>query len=145
MSRAELPALREALLADVLVRFAYRGLALSAAVAELSVLARLPGRVGDAELELLLARIDSEHRAGRLNTHPAGRWAGAPTGVAIARRFGVGKTKLRAVRDAYYVVYLGLPPFDANEPLDVAGMHADPDQPRPCGGRTHAASPDRLP
>jgi len=121
MSWTELFALREAHLADVLVRFAYRGLPLSAALAELAELISRPGRIGDAELDLLLARIDSEHRAERLKIHPSGPWAGAPTGVAIARRFGVGKVKLRAVRIAYYTLYLGLPPFDADKPLDSAG------------------------
>uniref|UniRef100_UPI003F4966DC hypothetical protein n=1 Tax=Amycolatopsis sp. CA-096443 TaxID=3239919 RepID=UPI003F4966DC len=122
MSRAGLSALREAQLADVLVRFAYRGLPLSAALTELAALTSRPDRVADAELELLLARIDSEHRAGRLRTHQSGRWAGAPTGAAIAQQCGVGKAKLRAVRDAYYILYLGLPPFDADEPLEDAGV-----------------------
>ncbi|KOV77638.1 hypothetical protein [Nocardia sp. NRRL S-836] len=117
MSRAKFSALREAQLASVLVRFAYRGLSLSAALAELAELTSRPDRVADAELGLLLARIDSEHRAGRLKTHPTGPWAGAPTGVAIAQQLGIGKAKLRAVRDAYYVLYRGLPPFDADEPL----------------------------
>ncbi|MET9265287.1 hypothetical protein [Amycolatopsis sp. NPDC004079] len=120
MSRAGFSALREAQLADVLVRFAYRGLPLSAALAEITALVGRPGRVSDDELDVLLARIDSEHRAGRLRTHPAGLWAGAPTGIAIARGFGIGKAKLRAVRDAYYTLYLGLPPFDADEPLATA-------------------------
>ncbi|MEC3979042.1 hypothetical protein [Amycolatopsis sp. H20-H5] len=40
-----------------------------------------------------------------------------PAGQAIAERFGVGKVKLRNVRDAYYTLPLGLPPFNADEPL----------------------------
>lgn len=122
MSRVGLSALREAQLADVLVRFAYRGLPLSAALTELAELTRRPDRVADTELELLLARIDNEHRAGRLKTHQSGRWAGAPTGVAIAQQCGVGKAKLRAVRDAYYILHLGMPPFDADEPLNSADV-----------------------
>lgn len=61
--------------------------------------------------------IDEAHRAGRLNTHQSRRWAGAPTQRAIAHLVQVGKNRgrLRYLRDAYYTLRLGLPPFQAGD------------------------------
>ncbi|MFE5565920.1 hypothetical protein ACFQ68_13120 [Amycolatopsis japonica] len=103
--------------AEVLLRFRRRSLPLTAAIGELTRLARRPHVLDDDELQSLLSRIDHAHRDGILRTHTAGPWAGAPTGRAIAEQFGVGKVKLRDVRDAFYTLHLGLPPFDADEPI----------------------------
>ncbi|MBE1580448.1 hypothetical protein ACFORH_43210 [Amycolatopsis roodepoortensis] len=103
--------------AEVLLRFRRRALPLTAAIGELARLARRPQILDDHELQSLLSRIDHAHRSGTLRAHVEGPWAGAPTGRAIAERFGVGKVKLRDVRDAYYTLHLGLPPFDADEPV----------------------------
>uniref|UniRef100_UPI003F49AB89 hypothetical protein n=1 Tax=Amycolatopsis sp. CA-293810 TaxID=3239926 RepID=UPI003F49AB89 len=103
--------------AEVLLRFRRRALPLIAAIGELTRLARRPHVLDDDELQSLLSRIDHAHRDGTLRIHTEGPWAGAPTGRAIAERYGVGKVKLRDVRDAYYTLYLGLPPFDADEPV----------------------------
>lgn len=105
--------------AEVLLRFRRRALPLTAAIEELTRLARRPRVLDDSELQSLLSRIDHAHRGGTLKTHVAGLWAGAPTGRAIAERFGVGKVKLRDVRDAYYTLHLGLPPFNADETVPV--------------------------
>ncbi len=103
--------------AELLLRFRRRRIALSAAIIELTALARRPAMLTDDELASHLARIDHAHRGGAVKTHLTGPWAGAPTGRAIAGHLGVGKTKLRAVRDAYYTLYLGLRPYDADEPV----------------------------
>ena len=103
--------------AELLLRFRRRRIALSAAITELTALARRPAMLTDDELASHLDRIDHAHRVGALKTHPTGPWAGAPTGRAIAGHLGVGKTKLRAVRDTYYTLYLGLRPYDADEPV----------------------------
>lgn len=102
--------------AEMLLRFRRHALPLTAAIDELTRLSRRPQVLGDTELQSLLSSIDHAHRDGILKIHRVGQWTGAPTGRAIAERFGVGKAKLRDVRDAYYTLYLGLPPFDANEP-----------------------------
>lgn len=105
--------------AELLLRFRRHELPITAAIAELH---RLAGRalvVDDVELRSLLARVDHAHMTGSLNTHPSGSWTGAPTGRAIAVTFGIGKRKLRVVRDAYYTLHLGLCPYDADESLAV--------------------------
>ncbi|MEC3978055.1 hypothetical protein QMK34_22525 [Amycolatopsis sp. H20-H5] len=114
--------------AEVLLRFRRRALPLTAAIEELTRLARRSSVLDDSELQSLLSRIDHAHSGGTLKTHTAGPWTGAPTGRAIAERFGVGKVKLRDVRDAYYTLHLGLPPFNADEtvpaPSPITTMRA---------------------
>uniref|UniRef100_UPI003F498E31 hypothetical protein n=1 Tax=Actinokineospora sp. CA-119265 TaxID=3239890 RepID=UPI003F498E31 len=102
--------------AQLLLRVRRGTVSLADALAELGALAHRPAIIGDVELAGALTRIDHEHRAGLLRTHPTGWWAGAPTGRAIAELVAVGKVKLPAVRDAYYTLYLGLRPFDADDP-----------------------------
>jgi hypothetical protein len=103
--------------ADVLLRFRRRDLPLTATITELTRLAGRPQVLDDTELQSLLSRIDHAHRGGTLRTHDTGLWTGAPTGRAIAERIAVGMVKLHHVRDAYYTLHLGLPPFDADEPV----------------------------
>ncbi|RJQ74204.1 hypothetical protein D5S17_23325 [Pseudonocardiaceae bacterium YIM PH 21723] len=101
---------------ELLLRFRRHAVALPTAVAELHRLAHRPELVDDRELHDLLTRVAKAHRAGSLKTRLAGSWSGAPTGQAIAELLAVGQRKVRVVRDAYYCLYLGLAPFDANEP-----------------------------
>lgn len=121
--------------AELLLRFRRRDLSLTAAIEELTRLARRPLLVEDIELQALLSRIDRAHRADVLRTHQAGRWAGAPTGAAIAAHFAIGKRRLRDVRDAYYTLYLGLPPFDVTEPVAATSTREAVD---PLRGRGYA-------
>ncbi len=104
--------------AEVLLRFRRRSATLSESIEELVRLGRRELVMNDAKLQSLLSQIDHAHREGTLKTHGAGRWCGAPTGRAIAERFGVGKVQLRFVRDAYYTLHLGLAPFDADDWMD---------------------------
>lgn len=105
--------------AELLLRFRHRNLPLTTAISELTRLAMRPTVISDTELQSLLSRITEAHHAGTLKTHATGLWANAPTGCAIAEQFGVGKTKLRSVRDAYYTLCLGIRPFDADEPQET--------------------------
>ncbi|MCK2245283.1 MULTISPECIES: hypothetical protein [unclassified Crossiella] len=100
---------------ELLLRFRHRGTSLSAALEELRLLTRRPALIAEGELRGLLARIDQAHRAGQLRVHTGGAWTGAPTGLAIAALCAVSKGKVRAVRDAYYTLCLGLAPLNADE------------------------------
>jgi hypothetical protein len=52
-----------------------------------------------------------------------------PTGQAIASSVRIGKRKVRIVRDAYYTLYLGLSPFDADDPSPTTSLDTDIEDP----------------
>ncbi|MGV9365341.1 hypothetical protein [Amycolatopsis sp. NPDC003731] len=108
--------------ADLLLRFRGGRLTIDQAINEQVALHRRPEAISDSELQAALTKIAEAHQAETLNTHIGGTWAGAPTQKAIANLLGIGKSRgrLSYVRDAYYTLHMGLPPFNPDQPrVDV--------------------------
>lgn len=106
--------------AGLLLRFRSGRLPIDQAINELVALHQRPVAISDAELRAALAKIAEAHDAGTLRRHSGGSWDGAPTQKAVADLLGIGKSRGRVsyVRDAYYTLYLGLPPFNPDQPRD---------------------------
>lgn len=112
--------------ADLLLRFRSGRLPIDRAINELVALQQRPDAITDAELRAAVLKIAEAHEAGTMRTHSGGAWDGAPTQKAIADLLGIGKSRgrLSHVRDAYYTLHLGLPPFNPDHPRDEEAQDA---------------------
>lgn len=115
--------------AELLLRFKRRRLSMTEAIDEATAIAHRREAIGDQELHTMLATIAEAHQANTLSTYRRGPWEGAPTGTAIARLLRVGKSKRRLhyVRDAYYTLYLGKPPYNHDHPEHAADVEPSDD------------------
>ncbi|MET9265231.1 hypothetical protein [Amycolatopsis sp. NPDC004079] len=115
--------------ADLLLRFRSGRLPIDQAIKELVALQQRPDAISDADLHAALTKIAEAHEAGTLRTHSGSTWDGAPTQKVIGDLLGIGKSRgrLSYVRDAYYTLYLRLPPFNPDQPRDDGDQDPNPE------------------